>query len=361
MKIFCYSFAFIAIHALNLFACTGISLRTKDWSLVTGRTVEFGISLDMSVAVIPRNYPFIGQSPYGQGKKYRSKYAAVGVYCFSNQILMDGMNEKGLVAAAFYFPGYATYTPVSQSNKNRALSPVDFSNWILSQFATVEEVIDAIENVVITPTRVQDWGDTPPPMHYIVYDKSGKCIVIEPLDHALVIYRNTIGVITNSPPFDWHLQNLNNYINLTPDNISSYTLRGKSLSPFGQGSGMLGLPGDFTPPSRFVRAALFSSYALPKNTSEELVFEAFHILNQFDIPLGSVRHKEKGKVGYDTTELTIVKDSATLKYYYKSYKDQTIKSVDLHQFDLNDSEIRSMKISGKQQSIDISSELIKNN
>ncbi|MCH9754048.1 MAG: linear amide C-N hydrolase, partial [Alphaproteobacteria bacterium] len=197
----------------------------------------------------------------------------------------------------------------------------------------------------------------PPPMHYIVYDKSGRSIVIEPLGESLVVYENGLGVITNSPTFDWQLTNLSNYINLSPYNINSLQLRNFKLEPFGQGTGMIGLPGDFTPPSRFVRAAFFSSAATPCENSEEALEQTFHILNQFDIPKGIVRQRERGEISYDHTLLTSVKDPQALKYFYRSYHNQAIQYIDLHQFDLNAKTIKAIKVQGKQQTLDVSSSL----
>ncbi len=351
------SFLICLISFTELTACTGILLRAKDSSVVTGRTVEFGTAIEASVAVIPRNFEFVGDTPRGKGKKYTSKYATVGIYCFKAKKVMDGINEKGLVAAAFYFPGYADYAHITSDNQSKALSPVEFPNWILTQFATIEEVKAALPSVAIAPTIVDGWGEAPPPMHYIVYDKYGKSIVIEPLNGTLVVYDNDIGVITNSPTFDWHLTNLNNYINLSPFPAKPINLRGLKLAPFGQGSGMVGLPGDFTPPSRFVRAAIFSTASVPSDNSDETVNQVFHILNQFDIPVGVVRQKSHGKTSFDATLFTSAKDANKLRYYYRSYDDQTIKFVELGQFNLNAKTIKDMKLSGEQRNLDVSPSL----
>jgi choloylglycine hydrolase len=352
------TFLFVSIGSIaQLSGCTGILMQAKDLSAVNGRTVEFGIPLDVSLAVIPRNISFTGKTPMGPGMAYQSKYAAVGAYCFEDPVLMDGMNEKGLAAAAFYFPGYAKYAEVTQETRARALSPADFPHWVLTQFATIEEVKEALSSVVIAPTILEGWGNEPPPMHYIVYDSSGKSIVIEPIDGDLKVYDNEIGVITNSPSFDWHLTNLNNYINLTPFNAGPRKLGNWNLNPFGQGTGMLGLPGDFSPPSRFVRAAFFLAAALPSKSGDEAVEQAFHLLNQFDIPLGTVRQIEQNKIGYDYTLFTTVKNTKTLEYFYLSYENQTIQFVDLRRFDFNAKEIKRMKIQGNQKKIDVSSQL----
>jgi choloylglycine hydrolase len=338
----------------TLDACTGIKLTTKDGSIVHGRTLEFGLEIDISAVVVPRGYEFVGTTPQGPGLAYKAKYAAVGAIAFDNLALMDGMNEKGLAVGIFYFPGFAKYTHATDENKSRALSPIEFSNWILTQFATIEEVKAALSNVIIAPTVSKEWGPTPPPFHYIVYDKSGKALVIEPIDGKLVTYDSPLGVITNSPTYDWQMTNLRNYVNLTPFNAKPVRFNGVELVPFGQGTGMLGLPGDFSPPSRFVRAAVFCSTAIPSETSNEGVFQAFHILNQFDIPVGVAREKEGNVIHSDYTQVTCVRDPKALKYYFKTYKDQSIKFVDLNKFDLNAKVTKRVETNGKDRAEDIS-------
>lgn len=338
----------------TLDACTGIKLTAKDGSIVHGRTLEFGIEIDTSAVVIPRGYEFVGTTPQGPGLAYKAKYAAVGAIAFDNLALMDGMNEKGLAVGIFYFPGFARYTSVTDENKSKALSPIEFSNWILTQFATIEEVKAALSNVIIAPTVSKEWGPTPPPFHYIVYDKNGKALVIEPIDGKLVTYDSPLGVITNSPAYDWQMTNLRNYVNLTPINPKPVQFNGIELVPFGQGTGMLGLPGDFSPPSRFVRAAVFCSTAIPSETSTEGVFQAFHILNQFDIPVGVAREKEGNIIHSDYTQVTCVRDPKTLKYYFKTYEDQSIKYVDLNKFDLNAKVTKRIEANGKDRAEDIS-------
>ena len=356
--VFSRAFSFSFLCGLHLFACTGIALETEKSSYVNGRTVEFGIQLDMSVAVIPRNTVFHGETPIGNGITYTSKYGAVGIFCFDKIVLMDGINEKGLSAAAFYFPGYASYAKVNRWNASKALSPLDFTNWVLTQFATVKEVKDALSSVIITNTIFKDWGENaPPPMHYIVYDKAGNSIVIEPLNGKLKVYDNKLGVITNSPTFDWHLTNLNNYIHLTPENVTKGSIAELNLKPFGQGTGMSGLPGDFTPPSRFVRAAFFSKSSVPSKSSQDAVKQAFHILNQFDIPKGVVSGKDNGKTSYDYTMLTSVKDSKELSYFYRTYEDQGIECVNLHQVDLDAKHIKTKKTDSTQKIYNVSSAL----
>lgn len=335
----------------SIFACTGIQIKTKDGSFINGRTVEFGISLNIAGLIVPRNYQFKGTLPNGStGLTYQSKYAAIGANAFGMPAIIDGINEKGLSAGAFYFPGYASYAKITSDNKRMAVAPTEFVNWVLTQFATVDEVKQNIKSVVIAPTGQIQWGGIPP-FHYIVYDKRGKSIVIEPLNGHLVVWDNPTGAVSNSPSFDWHLTNLSNYINLSPMNAPTQSIDGMKVQQFGQGTGLRGMPGDFTPPSRFVRAVIYSSAAIPAKDSNAAVLNAFHILNQFDIPIGSVRSKNDID---EYTLATTVKDQQNLKYYFRTYEDQSIKYIDLHAFDLNSKDLHSVDMQGVQPITDLS-------
>lgn len=338
-------------------ACTGLKIIAKDGSLIHGRTLEFAVPLDLSMVVIPRNYYFAGKTTQGKGLEYQTKYATLGAIAFKDVSILDGINEAGLAVGTFYFPGFASYSDLTKENQAKALSAADFPNWILTQFASIEEVKQALSQVVIVPTPLEGWGNITPPFHYIVYDKTGKSLVIEPVDHQLKVYDNPLGVLTNSPSFDWHMTNLRNYINLKTVDAAPLTVGNLTFAALGKGSGMHGLPGDFTPPSRFVRAAIYGYTALQSENASEAVLQAFHLLNQFDIPLGVVRDDVKGEVEADYTLLTAVRDPAAKKMYFKSYQDQTIYSIDLNRFNPNAKEIKSLHMNGQQKYIDISNEL----
>ncbi len=345
-----------ALSAQSALACTGLMLTTSDGSIVHGRTVEFGVTIDSSIAVVPRGHAFVGKTPNGDGLKYAAKYAAVGAVAYNDVKLLDGLNEQGLAVGAFYFPDFAGYTPVTEANQAKGLSPADFPNWLLTQFATVAQVREAVENgaAIITPTVIDNWGPEAPPFHYVVYDKTGASIAIEPLEGRLVVHDNPLGVMTNSPSFDWHMTNLRNYISLSPRNAAAIKIDGVNFSQLGQGSGMVGLPGDFTPPSRFVRAAIFSKTAVPSKTAEAGVEQVFHILNNFDIPIGVSREVSDGVVHSDYTMVTIARDPQNLRYYYKTYADQTIRMIDLKQLDLKAAEIKMVSTAGQQSFVDMS-------
>ena len=349
----------VALAGQPAAACTGIRLTNNDGSVVHGRTVEFGVTIETSVAMVPRGHTFVGETPLGDGLAYTAKYAAIGIITYTDVKIVDGLNDAGLAVGAFYFPDFAGYTPATEENQGRGLSPTDFPNYLLTQFASVEEVRKALEgdSVVITPTVVAGWGPEPPPFHYVVYDKTGASVAVEPVDGKLVVHDNPLGVMTNSPAFDWHMTNLRNYIALDPRNVPPIEIDGTSFSQFGQGSGMLGLPGDFTPPSRFVRAAVFSATAVPSDTAEEGIGQTFHILNNFDIPVGVARSESHGVIHTDYTMLTVARDPQALRYYYKTYDDQTVRMVDLKALDQDGGDILIMSTKGEQTYVDTTAAL----
>ncbi len=320
-------------------ACTGIMLKNSDKTYVHGRTLEFGYYLDPSILFTPRGNVVKGNTPSGKGKGmvFTTKYATMGMISFGEAGYIDGINEKGLSLGTFYFPSYAKYAKETNNNRAKALSASQFGDWILGNFATVAEVRKAVEakKAVIVPTLIKGYGDEAPPVKYVVYDLKGNSIVIEPLNGELVITNNPLGSMANSPTHAWHLTNLRNYISLGAYNVNELKLDRLKLQQIGQGNGMLGLPGDFTPPSRFVRATVFSVTATPSKTSREGVNQVFHILNNFDIPVGVAKEKHDGKIYSDYTVITVAREPNKMRYYWKTYEDQTIKVADMTKFDLN--------------------------
>jgi choloylglycine hydrolase len=310
-------------------ACTGIRLVAKDGGVVAARTLEFGFDLHSDVMVIPAGTVLTGTLPDGgKGVSYKTKYGFLGANAEGLTAIVDGINEAGLYVGLFYFPGYASYPDATNDNTTRAMAPHEYANWLLGNFANVEEVKANFNKVVLVPVVVASIGQ-PAPVHVVVHDRSGKSVVIEPLDKSLKIYDNPLGVMTNSPTFDWHMTNLRNYVNLTASNVPPIDLGGITLAQFGQGSGLRGLPGDFTPPSRFVRAVAFSQSAIPSATAAQAVLQAFHILNNFDIPYGAVREVHDGQMHAESTTWTSASDLKNLRWYFKTYGDQSIHGVDL--------------------------------
>jgi len=348
-----------AMATLSAEACTGLQVKTEGGTTISGRTLEFGIFLPTSVIVMPRHHKLIGQTPKGHGKEWTTKYASIGVIIADNKVILDGINEKGLTVGMFYLPGYAKYSDTTKKNQNISMSASDFNQWLLSQFKDVEEIKKAIANNEVALSKVLTPGFPPQvqPFHFLVADKSGKSIVIEPIDGKLVVYDNPVGVLTNAPTFDWHMTNLKNYVNLRPENAKSFTINGAVVNSLGQGTGMLGLPGDYAPPARFIRAVAFSATAIPETSATRGVYQVFHLLNNFDIPVGLARTVHNGVIYSDYTMLTTARDPKNLRFYYKTYEDQTIRMVDLNSVDKDAKNIKILSTATEQNYVDMSKKL----
>jgi choloylglycine hydrolase len=333
-KVFVASLSAALVFATSPgFACTGISLKAEDGAAIRARTLEFGFPMQSNVLIVPAGQEFSGTLPDGgKGLTYTSKYAVVGANALNLPVILDGLNDQGLSVGLFYFPGYASYTPVTSENAKRAIAPHEFGLWVLANFATVDEVKEGVKTIAVVPTPAPGLG-SPQGMvagaHFFIQDKSGKSIAVEPVDGTLKVHDAPLGVMTNAPTYYWHMTNLANYINLSPKDVEQEKLGATTIAAFGSGAGMLGLPGDFTPPSRFVRAVMFSQAATPNKTAEDAVLSAFHILNQFDIPKGSVVNAAIGDPTPEITEWTSVNDLKNLRWYFRSFEDQSIRMVDL--------------------------------
>lgn len=319
--------------------CTGIRLTARDTSVVYGRTMEFGQKTESEILMIPRNYTVVGTAPQqNKGFVWETLYAAVGANMLQMTNLVDGVNEKGLAGGLFYFPGYAGYQAVSQDKYSLCLAPWELLTWLLTTCASVEEARRVLPTIFVGDVEFPEFGGTPE-VHWVLHDAAGESIVIEYVNGILKVYDNPLGVCTNAPTFDWHMTNLNNYVKIFSINAQPLNLSGGvTLTPFGQGSGMLGLPGDFTPPSRFVRAVAFSQSAVIGENAEDARCVAFHILNLFDIPLGvisDVARESTIENFEDYTQWTVVSDLHNKRYYWHTYNNSRVYKVDLMKMDID--------------------------
>jgi choloylglycine hydrolase len=250
------------------------------------------------------------------------------------------MNEKGLVVGCLYLPGFASYEIPLEAQLNKSLGPWEVTSFLLSSCASVQDVKAALEAVIVAQQGTPGMGDFVLPLHYYVCDSSGASIVVEYVGGKRFIYENPLGVLTNSPPFPWHLANLTNYMNLSPINVPRVQLRNLKVHTFGQGSGFLGLPGDYTPPSRFVKAAFFSQAAMMPKMAQDAACLGFHILNTFDIFAGVIQRLPEMKDGQvenlppnqgnlELTQWAVVYDRTNLKSYVRSYGSLSVQMVDL--------------------------------
>ena len=318
--------------------CTGISLTSLDGGFIVARTDEWAVgnANHNHLAVFPRGKSYSAQTPEGRnGKSWTGKHGFLSVTAYGQPHGPDAMNEKGLYVGVYFFPGSCGYAPYEESQADRSMSAGDFMQWMLSSFETVAQVRENLDQVSVVSVVDPEFGAAPLPFHWKIADPSGDSIVIEIINGGEVkIYEPFLGVITNAPTYDWHLTNLRNYINIFPGSASPVTVGNMTFSPFGGGSGLVGVPGDFSPPSRFVRAALFTATARPLATSDDAVFEAFRILDNFNIPIGVTAMPDKLPDDLEgATQITIAADLPNRKYYFHTMNDREIRMIDLAKID----------------------------
>ncbi|MBP3139400.1 linear amide C-N hydrolase [Aliivibrio fischeri] len=342
MKIKILSMLVASCVAYSASACTGISLSTTEHDYIQARTIEWGQNdLNSKLIISPRNHAYVSTMPdQKKGLKWNSKYGFVGISVSDDRFIADGVNEEGLTAGLFYFKNYGSLEKYDPSDTTRTITDMDFNRWILSQFKTVAEVEQAINKIKIVPVYIDAKGNPSPTAHWRVVDKQGNNIVIEIMNNGEVnIHKNTAKVLTNAPDYQWQVTNLNNYIHLSPGSSQGQKINEVNAFSFGVGSSFLGLPGDITPPSRFVRAAFYVNSAPVMKTEEQAVSQAFHILNNFDIPIGSeFSAKEHIPDLLSATQWTSVIDQTNGAFFYKTMRDSTIKKVDLTKIDFNEKE-----------------------
>lgn len=337
LSLFASSFLTVSISAV---ACTSMVFKAQDGTGIYARTMEWGATdLKSELVRVPRNMPFSSELDGGKiGKFWRNPLGFVGINAAGLPYATDGMNESGLAVGALFYPGFAEYQTLEEKSRTDSISSVDVLNYLLGNFKTVEEVRQAVSKIrVVRNLDIEKQFGGPIPLHYIVTDASGASIVIEYTKGQLAIYDNKVGVMTNSPSYDWHLLNLRNYANLKPTGAATNrTINGLSLAPFGAGSGMLGLPGDFTPPSRFVRAVAYVQTMELVKDAAEAVSAASTMLNNFDIPKGLVREGASADdyhLGY--TQWSVIADTRHKVYYYWTMYDRRIRSVDMAKMDFS--------------------------
>lgn len=316
----------------ELWACTGISLRAKDGAYIQARTIEWGEGkLPSEYVIIPRGQVQISYTPTGKnGLEFRARYGVAGLAIIQKEFIAEGLNEAGLSAGLFYFPRYGSYVAYDAVQNKQTINDLQLVAWILTQFATVEEVKTALSGVRVI--GIDEPGSTSV-VHWRIADTTGRQAVLEIVGGVPYLYENEVGVLTNSPGFSWQVTNLNNYVNLFPGSAPAQQLGGVTLTSFGAGSGFLGLPGDVTPPSRFVRAAFYRATAPQRPTAWETVLQCFHILNNFDIPIGIEHPIGKAPDIPSATQWTSVVDQTNRKIYYKTAYNNTIRCIDMKTID----------------------------
>ena len=308
--------------------CTAVSFLSKNHYF--GRNLDLEYSYIETVAITPRNYPF----KFRKKDTLETHYAMIGIaYVHEGYPLYyDATNEKGLSMAGLNFPKYADYKPEASEKDN--IAPFEFIPWILGQCATIAEAKTLLERLNLLEEHYS--RELPlSPLHWMIADRNSS-IVVESVKEGLKIYENPVGVLTNSPTFDMQLFQLNNYMSLSPKAPQNHFSPDLNLQRYSNGMGAIGMPGDWSSQSRFVKTVFTKMNSVCGDSENENVSQFFHIL-------GSVEH-QRGCVdmGDNLYEITIYSSCCNTDkgiYYYRTYENNQITAVDMHRKNLDGTQV----------------------
>lgn len=314
----------------HTYACTGISFQSQDGAHIVARTIEWAATPTPAFYVVtPRGHSITSYTPSGtNGLSFTSRYGSVGLATQQAEFIAEGINEAGLSAGLFFFPRYGDYGVYHKEHSAQYICDLQVVSWLLASFATIDEVKEGMKDVKVVSVN----PDPTSALHWRIADASGRQVVME-ITHGgeVHFFENTVGVLTNSPGFEWHLTNLNNYIGLHTGYVAPKQIGQTVLHSLGVGAGLSGLPGDVTPPSRFVRAYFYTATSAQPKTALSAITQSFHILNNFDIPLG-LEHVKKSDIPDmpSTTQWTTATDISNRMIYYRTAYNSQIRCIDLN-------------------------------
>ena len=308
--------------------CTAASFNTKDFYF--GRTLDYEFSYGEEITITPRNYIL----NFRKEEHLKNHYAIIGMAHVLNDypLYYDGINEKGLGMAGLNFKGNAVYQTVTEGKSNIAV--FEFIPWILGKCQSTDEAVKEIENMNLVDIP---FGEKMPSaqLHYIIADKN-RTVTVECMADEIHIYENKAGVLTNNPPFNIQEFLLNNYMNLSPKQPKNIFSDKLDLKCYSRGMGAMGLPGDLSSSSRFVRVAFTKLNSVIPETEEESVSQFFHILGSVEQQKGCCEVEN----GFEYTIYTSCCNGDKGIYYYTTYNNSQITAVDMHKTDLNDSRLK---------------------
>ncbi len=308
--------------------CTAITYNTKNHYF--GRNLDLEYSYKETVTITPRNYEF----EFRNVENKKNHYAMIGMAYIANDypLYYDAINEKGLGMAGLNFPGNADYKEIQGDKEN--IAPFEFIPYILSQCSNIEEAKEILQKVNIVKINFSD--ELPvSPLHWIISDKE-KSITVESVKDGLKVYDNPVGILTNNPTFDMQLFNLNNYMNLSIEQPQNNFSKELNLETYSRGMGAIGLPGDLSSASRFVKATFTKMNSKSGNSESESISQFFHILESVYQQRGCVH------MGKEEYEITIYSSCCNMNkgiYYYTTYENNQISGIDMNKEDLNSSKL----------------------
>lgn len=320
------SLALLAAASPTL-ACTAVGLVASDRTVIAGRTMEWAFDMDWTLKSLPAGTELTLTAPAAlklPENRVATKYALVGVSAdvIPGGAILEGQNSEGLGMSGNFLPGFTEYQAVTAEDKSY-VSILEFGSWALGMNASVAEIREALPGIKVWYDKSLPSGPTPPLLHMIFTDRSGDGVVVEYVDGELQMHDNVAGVLTNSPPYDWHLLNAKNYLNLSTIGVSEREIGDANVTALGQGGGLLGMPGDYTPPARFIRTAFLRHAVTPPETGPEAVQAVAHILNTVDIPVGVAQSHDGDELVSDYTQWVNIKDLTNDRMMITDYDHRT--------------------------------------
>lgn len=318
--------------------CTAATYRTKDHYF--GRNLDYEFSYHETVLITPRNYPFV----YRRMPEQATHYAMIGmgIVVEGYPLYYDATNEKGLSIAGLLFSGNADYKPETEGKEN--ISPFELIPWILGQCESVAQAREKLERINLVNLNFSE-NYPLSPLHWMISDRD-ESIVLECVKDGLHIYDNPVGVLTNNPPFDIQRFRLNEYMGISDQEPVNRFSDSLDLKPYSRGMGTLGLPGDLSSGSRFVKAAFTKSHSRSGDSESESISQFFHILGSVEQQRGCVQ-VENGK--YEITIYSSCCNTDRGIYYYTTYENSQITAVDMHRENLDGNEVVSYPLIQGQQ------------
>jgi choloylglycine hydrolase len=322
--------------------------------------MESGYETNSEIVFYPRDKKFTASAPEGlEPASWESKHAVVGISLFNSQVVGGGINEHGLAAANLNLLS-SKYQNVTELDNGNIIGSLDVIKYFLTQFKDVEEVKMGLEQVKVSQVMYDiDGIKYEIKLHFTFHDPTGASIVVEYVDRELKVYDNELGVMTNQPTFDWHLINLRNYINLKPKDAPPVEVGNIKLVQTGVGSGMVGLPGDVTPPSRFVRTVAFTQNTPPLKTHDEGLNMAMQISNAMSFPKGIALSETAGIKTLGNTQWVMIADLKTRHMYFRHYDYIDWLFVDLKKIDPNSKESKRFPMRAGPTFEEISGKMVK--
>ncbi len=318
--------------------CTAATYRTKDHYF--GRNLDLEFSYHETVTVTPRNYPF----RFRKMGEMSAHYALIGMATVIGgyPLYYEATNEKGLSMAGLNFPGIATYYPEDADRDN--VTPFEFIPWILGQCGTIAQAKALLDRINLVKI---DFSPEFPlsPLHWIISDRECS-ITVESMPEGLKIYDNPVGILTNNPPFDYHMYHLADYMNVTRHPAENRFSDKLDLMPYSRGLGTMGIPGDLSSASRFVKAAFTKLNSLSGDSESESISQFFHILGSVAQQRGLVRIRDEH---YEITYYSSCCNTDKGIYYYTTYENSQITAVDMHREDLDGTAVISYPLVKGQQ------------